>query len=294
MVLRFKHHIILTKGKPSTMNYLLVLLCFSSAASAFQSPSRVSSTLQTKLAMQNEMDSRRSFFSNILSTAIVGASFSSPALAADIVAETVEMKTFVDPKGLFALNVPKRYYAIRRTVKGDLPDEKTGKGRRGSSIFTAGDLAKAEVIAVERFPTFALLADEGIDASGDLSTFPAIGDKTAIANLIALRREKDKPGSARTIVVPNSASISEDGKTLYFKLETDIDVQKPELLMEQMGVTELKRITLAKATLNSNDGQLMAVFASALQQDFNGPDGVALQEVVDSFVATDQSNATQK
>lgn len=63
---------------------------------------------------------------------------------------TIEMKTFVDPKGLFILNVPKRFFAIRRTVKGDLPDEATGKGRRGSSIFTAGDMSKAEVIAVER------------------------------------------------------------------------------------------------------------------------------------------------
>ena len=63
---------------------------------------------------------------------------------------TIEMKTFVDPKGLFVLNVPKRFFAIRRTVKGDLPDEATGKGRRGSSIFTAGDMSKAEVIAVER------------------------------------------------------------------------------------------------------------------------------------------------
>lgn len=64
---------------------------------------------------------------------------------------TIEMKTFIDPKGLFAINVPKRYFAIRRTVKGDLPDEKTGQGRRGSSIFTAGDMAKAEVVAIERY-----------------------------------------------------------------------------------------------------------------------------------------------
>ena len=63
----------------------------------------------------------------------------------------VEMKMFVDPQGLFALNLPKRFFALRRTAKGDLPDEKTGSGRRGSSIFNAGDLAKAEVLAVERY-----------------------------------------------------------------------------------------------------------------------------------------------
>jgi hypothetical protein len=31
-----------------------------------------------------------------------------------------------------------------------LPDPSSGQGRRGSSIFTAGNMAKAEVVAVER------------------------------------------------------------------------------------------------------------------------------------------------
>lgn len=62
----------------------------------------------------------------------------------------VEMKKFVDPIGLFEIMVPKRFFSLRRSAKGDLPDEKTGQGRRGSSIFTSGDMAKAEVVAVER------------------------------------------------------------------------------------------------------------------------------------------------
>jgi|EP00979_Chaetoceros_neogracilis_P001387 hypothetical protein len=259
------------------------------AAALSSSPS--STLSQTSLYQTKE--SRRNFVEGIITSTIASAVVASvpapPALAAESVASPVEMKTFVDPKGLFALNIPKRFFAIRRTAKGDLPDEKTGKGRRGSSIFTAGDLAKTEVIAVERFPTFALLADEGITPIGDLGTFPSIGDPTAVANLIALRRDKDKPGQARTLIMPNSVSVSEDGKSLFFKLTTDIDVQKPELLLEQTGVSELIRITLAKATLTSADGQMMAVFASALQQDFDGDDGVALNDAVASFVAMDQS-----
>ena len=87
-----------------------------------------------------------------------------------------------------------------------------------------------------------------------------------------------------------SVKVSPDGKELSFKLTTEIEVQKPELLLEQYGVSKLFRITVAKATLNSNDGNIMAVFASALEQDFNnGVDGPALQESVDSFVATAQS-----
>ena len=69
---------------------------------------------------------------------------------ADIDVSSIEMKEFVDPYGLFSINVPNGFYTLRRKAKGDLPDEKTGKGRRGSSIFTAGNMAKAEVIAIER------------------------------------------------------------------------------------------------------------------------------------------------
>jgi len=254
------------------------------------------SALELSRNNENQTTARRNFLQSLVTastSAAVALSIPSSSLAAVDVSQQVpvEMRTFVDPKGLFALTVPKRFFAIRRTNKGDLPDEKTGKGRRGSSIFTAGDLSKAEVIAVERFPTFALLEDEGIlvEKGADLSTFPAIGDAAAIANLIVLRRDKDKPTQTRTNLLMDSVRLSEDGKTLYFSLSTAIDVQKPELLLEQEGVSELVRITQAKATLMSNDGQLLAVFASALQQDYIGADGVALKETVESFVATDQS-----
>jgi len=217
-----------------------------------------------------------------------------PALAADDTATaTVEMKTFIDPKGLFVLNVPKRFFAIRRTIKGDLPNEETGEGRRGSSIFTAGDMSKAEVVAVERFPITALLQTAGVSASGNLSTFTSIGKPTAIASLIALRRDRDRPGQSKTILLPDSVSLSPDEKTLYFELSTEVDVQKPELLLEQTGVGEIVRMTLAKATLTSGDGQMMAVFASALKQDLAGSDGVALRECVDSFVAVEQNQVVK-
>ena len=196
----------------------------------------------------------------------------------------LEMKEFVDPAGMFSLRVPKGFYTLRRTQKGDLPDAKTGKGRRGSSIFTAGNMAKAEVVAVERFPTRVLLEENGIQATGDLTTFPAIGDAKAIASLIILRREKESQNQgARSL---DSVDVSPDGKTLTFRLRTEIEVQKPELLLEQMGVSQLFRVTVAKATLNSNDGNIMAVFASALEQDFtNGQDGPALEDTVQSFQA---------
>lgn len=69
---------------------------------------------------------------------------------AGVLTPAVEMKQFIDPEGFFSIRIPKSYFALRRSDKGDLPDPKTGKGRRGSSIFTAGDMNKAEIVAVER------------------------------------------------------------------------------------------------------------------------------------------------
>lgn len=214
------------------------------------------------------------------------ATTATTATAAEV--NTLPMKNFIDPKGLFALRVPQNFYTLRRTVKGDLPDAKTGKGRRGSSIFTAGDMAKAEVVAVELFPTRTLLEDEGIDASGDLSSFDKLGQPFFLVNLLMLRREKEKPGQTKTVVVKDSVRMSEDKKSLYFELRSDVDVQKPELLMEQMGVSELHRITLGRAELRSGNGQMMVCYASALDIDYDKGDGAALREVIDSFVAFEQ------
>jgi hypothetical protein len=133
-----------------------------------------------------------------------------------------------------------------------------------------------------------LLEENGIDSSGDLSTFAKIGAAKAVATLLILRRENETKNLG--VKVLDDAQISPDGKELTFRLRTEIDVQKPELLMEEIGVSQLFRITLAKATLNSNDGNIMAVFASALEIDFaNGVDGPALEDTVKSFVAKNQA-----
>lgn len=107
----------------------------------------------------------------------------------------------------------------------------------------------------QRYPVEILLAENGIEATGDLTTFPSLGDANAIANLIVLRREKETQNQGTRKL--ESVSVSSDGKELYFRLRTEIDVQKPELLLEQFGVSQLFRITVAKATLNSSDGNLM-------------------------------------
>jgi hypothetical protein len=143
---------------------------------------------------------------------------------------------------------------------------------------------------VDSFPTRVLLEENGVAATGSLQTFPELGEPLTVATLIALRRDRDKPGGiSNTKIVPSSIVVSQDGLDLSFQLRTAIDVQKPELLFEQYGITELFRITAAKASLRSKDGNMLAIFASALEQDWQGPDGAALQQSVLSFQAMDRS-----
>jgi hypothetical protein len=88
------------------------------------------------------------FAGNLLTAASANAD--DTAQVATTILPKASMKEFLDPQGLFSIRVPQEFFTLRRTQKGDLPDAKTGKGRRGSSIFTAGNMAKAEVVAVER------------------------------------------------------------------------------------------------------------------------------------------------
>ena len=109
----------------------------------------------------------------------------------------------------FSLNVPTSFYVLKRKDKGDLPD-KNGNGRRGATVFTAGQMKRASVIAVERFPMKTLLEEAGIASSGDLSNFPSISiDAAKMAELLNTRREKERGASAnaRSIVQPSSASF---------------------------------------------------------------------------------------
>lgn len=260
----------------------------SSAASKTSTTTSLEAISSRRSALQDVAKRIAAASGIVVSSSLVGGN---QALAETTTDAPVEMKLFSDE--LFVVNIPKRFFALRRRAKGDLPDEKTGQGRRGSSIFSSGDMAKAEVIAIERFPVRVLLEEAGVSAdaiaNADLSTIQKLGSAETIAELLALRRDKDKPGSAnRSVVQKDSVKVSEDGKTLTFALRANIDVQKPEELFKQQGIYELYRDTLCKATLESEDGNMLAIFASALEQDFNGPDGDALRQSVDSFRALKQ------
>lgn len=226
-------------------------------------------------------------------------------------------KLYIDPQGLFSLRIPQRYFVIRRETQGD--DGSSPTSRSGSSILlTAGDLSKAQVVSIERFPISQLLQQQaGISPDDSLSssltsnkpmTFSNIGTALAIVQLLVLRRDRDRMQQQQqqgilfplTRIAPDSIQTSTDDQSITFQLMTDIPVQKPELLMEQYGVNQLIRLTLGKVSIAREDGTMMVIYASGLQQDLIGraagdgtiiksnmkwtEDGRALLESVDSFV----------
>jgi hypothetical protein len=124
-----------------------VALAVLDSVTSFQSPSTRQMIFDSSLSALSRRDWLAGTSAALAFTTVVDQAWADETA----ILTPLEMKEFVDPQGLFALSVPKNFYTLRRTQKGDLPDAKTGKGRRGSSIFTAGNLAKAEVVAVERY-----------------------------------------------------------------------------------------------------------------------------------------------
>jgi hypothetical protein len=127
----------------------LLLLSTISTTYSFQVIGKSSRCSSSALFSSNSI-TRRQWFQQHYFGLVIATTFLPNTAMADSTIEAVETKTFVDPQGYFAITVPKSFFTIRRSAKGDLPDSKTGQGRRGSSIFTAGNMAKAEVVAVER------------------------------------------------------------------------------------------------------------------------------------------------
>lgn len=235
---------------------------------------------------------RRDIFKNIKAASaasLVYAMNSNIANAEETITLTKEdkMTLYNDPNGLFRLSIPKSYFIFRRP--GNPNNKGKTKSRKGSAIFTAGDIGKAEIVSIDRFTTISFLEEEGgiriaDKAIADLSTFSSIGKAETIAKYIILRRNREQQQTNTNVVAkPENIKQSNDGKTLSFEYSTKINVQKPELLMEQIGVDELYRITLVRIDLHSNDGFMNVCYASALQTEFYGDDGILLRDSIDSF-----------
>ncbi|CAM9837493.1 unnamed protein product [Discosporangium mesarthrocarpum] len=196
----------------------------------------------------------------------------SDAMEAAGVSSAPYLVNFSDSRGLFSCQLPTSFLRAERN-----------KDKRGT-VFVAGDYNKAEIVSVQLLSASKLLSDAGIPPLGDLTTWKGVGSAERVAELLKARRDQDAAGvtAQESEVIRGTASIK--GDTLEFLLKSPIKVQRPDLLMEQRGVSELYRNTYARAIMRG-DGTFFIVWAGALNTDWEGEDGAKdlLHGVVDSF-----------
>lgn len=228
----------------------------------------------TATAMQPWI-SRRAAVSSLLVPA--------PSLAA---VKSTEPTTFRDPS--FELTYPGDYFAIRRTISGDVV-------RRGGVIFTAGNLGRAEVVTVERFPVQDLLIQADATSffpQGSIKKWSDIGTRQALAEYVCERRDneanlasKGAAPKARTSV-PIDGSIRVDDTNLQVDVLTTIGAT--EMRVGESGAKaatpSIRRIQRARLVLLPGGKTVMAVWAGCLDDGWNSGEGEVLSEVVASFV----------
>lgn len=128
-----------------------------------------------------------------------------------------------------------------------------------------------------------LLADIGVLPTGDFSTWEAIGSAKAVADLLAANRDGDAKQRGGLASKVDPASVAVAGRTLSFRTVASVAVQRPDKLLEAQGVSELRRLTRARADLRG-DGTALVLWASALEQDWNAGADRVLGAVADSLV----------
>ena len=223
--------------------------------------------------------------------------------------QDVKLRTYVDP--LFDLTFPKDWFAIRRTIDGDIV-------RRGGVIFSAGNLRTAEVVTVELFKVKELLAQaealpyfpEGKikqwnDLGGDrcriatrapstrrpLDVDSRAGKDAALAQFVCERRDGEATASARkqqiqaraSTAVPGSLSVR--GDVLQLDIATDIQgttARVGEAGSEVM-TPGIRRLQRARLTLLPGGSEVMGVVAGCLDDLWSSGEDRVLGDVVESF-----------
>ena len=125
--------------------------------------------------------------------------------------DTFPLRTYVDP--LFDLTFPKDFFAIRRTIDGDIV-------RRGGVIFTAGQLKTAEIVTVELFKVKELLVQaEALPyfPDGTIRKWSDLGNDKALAEFICERRDKEDKSAAKGQVAKARASQPSGLESSWFE-----------------------------------------------------------------------------
>ena len=235
--------------------------------------------------------------------------------------QDVKLRTYVDP--LFDLTFPKDWFAIRRTIDGDIV-------RRGGVIFSAGNLRTAEVVTVELFKVKELLEQaealpyfpEGkikqwndlgrdrcahqlsrrVSARGRIVTrTPSTrrlldvdsraGKDAALAQFVCERRDGEATASARkqqiqaraSTAVPGSLSVRGD----VLQLDIATDIQGTTARVGEAGsevmTPGIRRLQRARLTLLPGGSEVMGVVAGCLDDLWSSGEDRVLGDVVESF-----------
>jgi len=199
-------------------------------------------------------------------------------------------KPALDAASRFALDIPDDYVVSKRKAT-------TG------TLFVAGNFPRFSVVSVTAWPLPALLLDDargralpGLPTSGadvtlaeSATTLGSIGTANSIAQLLLRARDRDASSGALSSILLSS-KLSDDGSRLAFDYSTELPVSDPDALQEQRGVRQLIRHTVATSILGSVPGSdgapvpaMFSVWASALQQDWEGDLREPLEATVASF-----------
>lgn len=199
----------------------------------------------------------------------------------------VELLEYADTKAGFSVLIPKDFFKSSRGRKCASNDKlcQTQRGKDLGTLFVSGNLQTAQIVSIQRLSIEQLLKDVGVLPTGDLSTWQAIGTPQKVAQLLASFRDGDSKQSSGipSKLAKGSAVQSEDDLT--FSIITPIAVQRPDELMQQQGLTELRRITSVRAVLQPDTKEVMIVWASALEQDWVNGAKEVFSKITDSFQA---------
>ncbi|CAM9148557.1 unnamed protein product [Choristocarpus tenellus] len=204
--------------------------------------------------------------------AIVGEPAGSQAVETQAPDTAPFLADYTDSRGIFRCRLPTNFLRTERK-----------KDKRGT-VFVCGDYNKAEVVSIQLINTVSLLSEAGLPAFGDFATWESLGTAQKAADLLKFRRDQDAAGNLKkeSEVIPSTVSLK--GDTLEFMMRSQIPVQRPDLLLQDQGVSELFRNTYVKAIMRG-DGTFAVIWSGALSTDWNNEGGAKdkMKAVADSF-----------
>lgn len=114
-----------------------------------------------------------------------------------------------------------------------------------------------------------LLQDAGVTSDLDearLGTWPTVGKGETLAEILLNRRDAETIANGKSLLtrmVPGSVVVT--NTTLVFKAVTDVPVTRPEILEEQTGRREIRRVSFFRGELRA--GETVASRAAITDMD---------------------------